>query len=460
MNCKFCNAEMKDGELICPDCGKENTEHTETVSTQMPEFSAEEIGEGMPFVQELDGENENRESKPKRKLWQIILAVACCAALMVALVVLVLQGMGIDLSPRENNVFYKNSYTVSDKTAVRNADKVVAAIGDAELTNAQLQILYWMQVDEFLRYNGTSYFDYTKPLDEQIAYEASGQTWQQVFIERSIKAWRRYQLMNMLAEEGDYALIDKYQDSLEKIPADLEEMAKENGFESADAMIREDMGAACTAADYIDYVTLYNIAMLFLNEKYEELAPTMEEMENYYTDNEAAFKSSGITKDSGSLVDVRHILIQLAEPAAGSNGKVDYTEDQWEQCRQDAQALLDQWKAGAADEESFAELANKHSKDGGSNTNGGLYTQVEKGYMVDAFDEWIFDETRVPGDTGLVKTEFGYHIMYFVDAEEKWITAARTNLLSDRIEAMVAAAGEKWPVEINYKNIALTEIER
>ena len=77
-----------------------------------------------------------------------------------------------------------------------------------------------------------------------------------------------------------------------------------------------------------------------------------------------------------------------------------------------------------------------------------------------AFNDWIFDETRVTGDTGLVKTEFGYHIMYFVKSEAKWITAARTNLLSERIDEMVAAAEEKWPIEIDFKKIALTEIEQ
>ena len=458
MDCKFCGAELNNGELICPVCGKENLEEAEPVMTQMPEFCAEEIAEEMERV--LPEMEETEQSKPKRKVWQIVVALLCCGALLAALAVLVLQGMGIDLTPRENNINYKDSYTVNDKTAIRKADDVVAVIGDAELTNGQLQLLYWMQVDEFLRYYGTTYFDYTKPLDEQIVSEKTGLTWQQYFIEVSMQTWRRYQLLNMLADEGNYDLIEKYKDSLGDIPADLEKMAKENDFESADAMIKSDMGVACTAQDYIDYITLYNVAMLFLNEKYEEMTPTMEDIEAYYTKNETEFKNSGITKESGSLVDVRHILIQLDDPKPETNGKVTYTDDQWEACRQKAQELLDKWKSGKADENYFAELANANSKDGGSNTKGGLYTQVAKGDMVQAFNDWIFDEARVTGDTGLVKTEFGYHIMYFVKSEAKWITAARTNLLSERIDEMVAAAEEKWPIEIDFKKIALTEIEQ
>ena len=33
--------------------------------------------------------------------------------------------------------------------------------------------------------------------------------------------------------------------------------------------------------------------------------------------------------------------------------------------------------------------------------------------MVDAFENWCFDANRNPGDTGIVETTYGYHVMYF-----------------------------------------------
>lgn len=457
MNCKFCSAELEEDVTLCPICGKENTEDAETVSAQMPELFLEEIAEDL--AEEPLDLTEEPEQKPKRKVWKILLAVGCCVVLLAALAVVVLQGMGIDLGPRENDIDYKDSYTVSDKVAVRKANDVVATIGDAELTNAQLQVYYWLQVNEFLNYYGTSYFDYKQPLDEQIVSENTGRTWQQYFIETAIENWQRHQLLTLLADEADYEIVDKYRDSLDDVYQDLEDMAAEYDFESADAMIKADMGAACSAENYVSYMELYNVAMLFLNEQYEQITPTTEELETYYTENEDSFISSGITKDSGSLVDVRHVLVQLDGVEVGSNGKVEYTDTQWEECRQQAQKLLDDWKAGAADEDAFAELANTHSKDGGSNTNGGLYTQVAEGDMVTAFNDWIFDESRVTGDTGLVKTEFGYHIMYFVGSEEQWIIAARTNMISDRIDEIEENAKTRWPLEVDFKKIALTNIE-
>ena len=85
--------------------------------------------------------------------------------------------------------------------------------------------------------------------------------------------------------------------------------------------------------------------------------------------------------------------------------------------KQKAEDLLAQWKAGDATEDSFAELANENSADSGSNTNGGLYSQVHQGQMVDAFNDWCFDPARKAGDTGIVETDYGYHIMYFVGTD-------------------------------------------
>ena len=34
--------------------------------------------------------------------------------------------------------------------------------------------------------------------------------------------------------------------------------------------------------------------------------------------------------------------------------------------------------------------------------------------MVTSFEEWVYDETRQPGDTGIIESDYGYHIMYYV----------------------------------------------
>lgn len=146
-------------------------------------------------------------------------------------------------------------------------------------------------------------------------------------------------------------------------------------------------------------------------------------------------------RQSENTMDVRHILIQpesgtLAEDDAG------YEEEQ-AQLKADAKAkaeeILAQWQSGGATEDAFAALANENSSDGGSNTNGGLYEQVYPGQMVDAFNDWCFDSSRQPGDTGIVETDYGYHIMYYVSANVPyWQARVESTLRNADFEAWYA----------------------
>ena len=109
-------------------------------------------------------------------------------------------------------------------------------------------------------------------------------------------------------------------------------------------------------------------------------------------------------------VDVRHILV---EDEATAND------------------VLAQYQAGAQTEDAFAALAQEYSTDNAD--DGGLYTGVYPGQMVEPFEKWCFDASRQPGDTGIVETSYGYHVMYFVGASEYayWQEMAANKLASD-----------------------------
>ena len=121
--------------------------------------------------------------------------------------------------------------------------------------------------------------------------------------------------------------------------------------------------------------------------------------------------------NSFPLVNVRHILSGF-EGGTTENGTTTYSDEEKAAAKEKAEAWLDEWESGAATEESFAELAKTNSTDTGSKENGGLYEDVYPGQMVSAFNNWCFDSSRKPGDTGIVETTYGYHVMYFVGAAQ------------------------------------------
>lgn len=113
------------------------------------------------------------------------------------------------------------------------------------------------------------------------------------------------------------------------------------------------------------------------------------------------------------LANVRHILVSFEGGTTDDSGVTTYSDEEKAAAKTAAEDLLAQWEAGDATEDSFAALANEHSDDG-DGTTGGLYENVYPGQMVTNFNDWCFESSRKAGDTGIVETEYGYHVMYYV----------------------------------------------
>lgn len=139
-------------------------------------------------------------------------------------------------------------------------------------------------------------------------------------------------------------------------------------------------------------------------------------------------------KDTVKPVDVRHILIQF--PTSSSGQTTTPSDEAKVAYREKAQKVYDQYLANPT-EDNFAALATANSEDSGSKDNGGLYENVAVGDMVEQFNDWCFDAARKPGDTGIVETRFGYHIMYYVgnNHEETWKTNVKTALANATLTA-------------------------
>ena len=127
----------------------------------------------------------------------------------------------------------------------------------------------------------------------------------------------------------------------------------------------------------------------------------------------------GSTDNQFPLVNVRHILAGFEGGTTDDSGNTTYSDEEKAAAKQTAEDLLNEWKQGEATEDSFAALATEKTTDTGSKDNGGLYENVYPGQMVSAFNNWCFDSSRKPGDTGIVETNYGYHVMYFVGQSEE-----------------------------------------
>ncbi len=155
-------------------------------------------------------------------------------------------------------------------------------------------------------------------------------------------------------------------------------------------------------------------------------------------------------------VAVRHTLLafETAEQDA-SEEEIKAVEAKNEGKKAEAEALYEEWKAAGASEEAFIEMAKEHSADGNAN-QGGLYENVYVGQMVEAFEKWCFDETRAYGDHGIVETEYGYHIMFFVENEgPAYRTNIKSELEDEKYAEYLTSLEEKYETSYNNKAIDL-----
>jgi peptidyl-prolyl cis-trans isomerase D len=110
------------------------------------------------------------------------------------------------------------------------------------------------------------------------------------------------------------------------------------------------------------------------------------------------YNSNIATYSTPEQVHVRHILMK-------TDGKND------EAVKKTMEGILAKAKAPGAD---FAKLATQYSEDEGSKDKGGEYDFFGKGTMVKEFEDaaWALNKDEI---SGLVKTQFGYHIIKLLD---------------------------------------------
>ncbi len=229
-----------------------------------------------------------------------------------------------------------------------------------------------------------------------------------------------------IAAETDPENFSEDINSLEE-DADYNTISQNIGEDAADWAFSSDR----KTGDMQIFSTGMYVYVLFVCEpaaRNEEHLPSVRHILVTFDDSEEVTSEEGVTNLSGERVLSKAETYKLCE---------DY---------------LKEFKRGDRTEESFAALAEKYSEDtaslssGGQGGEGGLYTQIPRGQYVKPFEDWAYDESRQVGDTGIVETEYGYHIMYFCGREDEpeWKATIRAELASEETEEYLSDLDEKY----------------
>ena len=451
------------------------------------------------------------KAKEKQKKTQVRTAIYAAIAIVFVVVFLLL-------------VILNSNFYMEHKTA--------ATVGDEKISVVDFDYYYRSQINNYANYFGDYWSTYA-------AYFTSDS-----FVSSALDSIQQTAVLTDEAEKAGYALTDEDQQTIDSNVSYYTSYASQAGYASADALIEAMYGKGCSADSYRDWMADQLIASGYQEQKLASFTYTQDDLLAYYeanvndfdtvtyrtfyisgaeTDeltqdeamdsarqiaeamaataqgNEDAFndlcaqnaasediaayyaddpdyslvsnasyaniaedcaewlfdasriggETTAIATDTGyyalyfverstpdyNTVNVRHILLSVEDTS---------DEDELASVYAMAEDLLAQWEEGGATEELFAELADTYSDDG---AEGGLYEGVYKGQMVSEFEDWCFDASRQSGDTGIVLTSYGYHIMYFVSQGDNYLTTSvEDTLRNEDYTAWYEALAENYPV--------------
>lgn len=343
-------------------------------------------------------------------------------------------------------------------------EQVAAVMGEKQLTNGQLSAFYWAAAAAWQQSGQEPSPDFSAPLDTQLCpIDAGCTTWQQFFLKQALNAWHTSQALaarcyggGIPAEEaykpnlenyekymtempatkvlyhyGEFHLNSMHQAYLDGLPQQLDTLAQAAGLQNRQELAQVGFGTSAQdleafAHDYNEGYMCFTNLLYTLEKPDQELAPT-------------------------DGVDIRYVLL-VPQGQVAADGQVTADEEAWLACEEEAQKLLETWMAGHwVTDGTFAELANKHSQDPGTAPDGGALRNLHQGQLVEPLDSWCFSPARQPGDTGILRSPWGVHLMYYTGP------TAAPKVTGEQMAQLLESVGEESPMQVDYSAIVLPE---
>ncbi len=348
--------------------------------------------------------------------------------------------------------------SVSQEEVDAYMDEIIATCADYSLTNRGLAVCYQEQYNQTYQAYGIymmMLIDSNKGLDEQVGGDGTN-TWQYSFMDAGVKMFHRMAAVVTEAEKQGFDTTEAMA-LVEEGKKALEDSAAQVGYTDLDKFVQDYMGPGATLESYLEIVELQAIFQSYAEHLQAQVEVTDEQIDAYYTEKEAELAES-YPKVDKNVVNVRHILIAPEETTA-EDGTTSISDEAWAEAEAKANNIYQMWQDGEADEEYFATLAKQHTEDPGSAENGGLYEDVYPGQMVTEFNDWCFADGRKVGDTAIVKTSYGYHIMFFSGEGDYiyWRKSVKDMITAEDVTKQLEAIEAVYPLEYDLTNAIIMD---
>lgn len=463
MKCPYCGAENADEALRCGECGRNLYEPEKRTEPEEIAEPAEPVEPLEPLAEEPPIEP---VETPKKRISAGLIVTIGVAAVALVLMVLILVRQAIPEVPQTGAVatptgndapatetvtpaYPVTAYSSPATMPEEAMDAQIGHFGAESLDNRTLNYYYWGEFNYLYNYYGTALYqwmDLSTPLGQQAYNGQSDYTWQDMLLENSLSTMEETYALLFLAQESGYVLSEEDQAGIDQILEQLRSAAEQYGYADLDGYLQSAYGSGANETSFRSFMEHSVLASNYANQLYNRPEYSEEDIRAYYEAGDYA--ASGLEQDDQRNIDVRHILIQTRTDESGA--------EDWAATLAEAERILALWESSPT-EEHFAALAEEYTEDPGSQSTGGLYTDVQPGQMVQTFNDWCFKAGRQSGDTGIVQTSYGYHIMYFVAHADRpaWMETVEADMRAEAYSNAVAAAVAQCGFEIDYTAVVL-----
>ena len=312
-------------------------------------------------------------------------------------------------------------------SGVREKNTVAMSIGGNNLSNAELNYYYMDTVNNFYSQSGAyaSIFglDVSKPLDQQIADQATGDTWADYFLNSAKDAAvSTYALCDAAAQEG-YTLSEADQVTVETTVQQQTLYAKISGYPSTEKYLKAIYGNGATEEGYRSYVEKSVLADSFYNAHSESLT---------YTDADLRAAEKGNYNAYSSFTFHSYYLPVnsfLTGGTTDADGKTTYSDEEQMSAEKAALAAAKSLTDSSitspeALDAAIAALEINKDTTAASTLNTDLrYSSVNVNYQ-----EWVSDASRKTGDKAYFASTgtaddgseeiYGYYVVYYLGTND------------------------------------------
>lgn len=243
-------------------------------------------------------------------------------------------------------------------------------------------------------------------------------TWGDYIKDSALKQLQDTYILAAYAAEAGMTITEAGQSTIDSFYTSVQTYADSSSL-SLDAYLTTMYGDQISKATLDPIIVRYLVAGDFMTSLEKDYTFTDAELQTFYTANADSYTNTDLPK-------VRHILYWAP---AGIASTTDATAEELAAAKAAADATLAQVKSY----DDMVALGDTALADA-SATESAEYT-VATGDMVAEFETWCYDTARKPGDTGIVQTEYGYHVMFYVGSEKDWTTDAISALTTEKYEA-------------------------